>query len=145
MPRRLKLATGALIAAATAGAAALPAASSADHPGPGHGDHHNVVQHVLLISVDGLHQSDLDWYVANHPGSELAKLANGGADYANAHTSDPSDSSTTTSFTRRARRLAMARPEQTSSTTHLTTSTTRGSTPVRESLVSRATPARSCR
>jgi hypothetical protein len=25
-----------------------------------------------LISVDGMHQSDLDWYVANHPNSELA-------------------------------------------------------------------------
>ena len=28
------------------------------------------IQHVLLISVDGLHQSDLEWYVANHPNSE---------------------------------------------------------------------------
>ena len=27
--------------------------------------------HVLLISVDGMHQSDLDWYVAHHPGSRL--------------------------------------------------------------------------
>ncbi|MBN9325316.1 MAG: hypothetical protein J0I87_00115, partial [Cellulomonas sp.] len=25
-------------------------------------------QHVLLLSVDGLHQSDLDWYVRQHPG-----------------------------------------------------------------------------
>ncbi len=30
------------------------------------------IKHVLLISVDGMHQSDLDWYVANHPNSELA-------------------------------------------------------------------------
>jgi Type I phosphodiesterase / nucleotide pyrophosphatase len=50
------------------------------------------VRHVLLLSVDGLHQSDLDWYVANHPGSELAKLVHGGAEFSNAHTSDPSDS-----------------------------------------------------
>ncbi|MDX6524143.1 MAG: hypothetical protein QOI17_1656, partial [Gaiellales bacterium] len=50
------------------------------------------VKHVLLISVDGLHQSDLEWYVANHPGSELAKLVHGGAEFSNAHTSDPSDS-----------------------------------------------------
>ena len=50
------------------------------------------VNHVLLISVDGLHQSDIDWYVSNHPNSELAKLVNGGAEYTNAHTSDPSDS-----------------------------------------------------
>ena len=50
------------------------------------------VKHVLLISVDGLHQSDLNWYVANHPGSELAKLALGGAQYTSAHTPVPSDS-----------------------------------------------------
>jgi len=47
---------------------------------------------VLLISVDGMHQSDLDWYVANHPNSELAQLAEGGHEYTNDHTSDPSDS-----------------------------------------------------
>jgi type I phosphodiesterase/nucleotide pyrophosphatase len=50
------------------------------------------VKHVLLISVDGLHQSDLEWYVANHPSSELAKLVHGGAEFSNAHTSVPSDS-----------------------------------------------------
>lgn len=52
----------------------------------------HAIQHVLLISVDGLHQSDLDWYVANHPDSELARLVSGGADYASAHTPVPSDS-----------------------------------------------------
>src|SRR5215469_5905813 len=50
------------------------------------------IQHVLLISVDGLHQSDLEWYTANHPSSELAKLVHQGAEFANAQTSDPSDS-----------------------------------------------------
>ncbi len=50
------------------------------------------VEHVLLISVDGLHQSDLDWYVSNHPNSELAKLVQGGAEFTNAHTAVPSDS-----------------------------------------------------
>jgi hypothetical protein len=39
-----------------------------------------------------LHQSDLRWYVVNHPASELAKLVAGGAEYSNAHTSVPSDS-----------------------------------------------------
>jgi len=47
---------------------------------------------VLLISVDGLHQSDLEWYVSNHPSSELATLVRGGAEFTNAKTSDPSDS-----------------------------------------------------
>ena len=55
-------------------------------------DAHNQSKHVLLISVDGMHQSDLDWYVANHPASELARLATGGAEYTNAQTPDPSDS-----------------------------------------------------
>src|SRR5215471_13029510 len=50
------------------------------------------IQHVLLISVDGLHQSDLVWYVANHPSSELATRVRGGAEFNNAQTSDPSDS-----------------------------------------------------
>jgi hypothetical protein len=50
------------------------------------------IEHVLLLSVDGLHQSDLEWYVANHPSSELARLVHGGAEFANARASDPSDS-----------------------------------------------------
>jgi len=50
------------------------------------------IKHVLLISVDGLHQSDLEWYVTNNPSSELAKLANGGAEFTNAQTAVPSDS-----------------------------------------------------
>src|SRR5215469_540162 len=50
------------------------------------------IQHVLLISVDGLHQSDLEWYMANHPSSELAKLVHQGAEFSSAQTSDPSDS-----------------------------------------------------
>jgi hypothetical protein len=50
------------------------------------------IKHVLLISVDGLHQSDLEWYVANHPSSALAKLVRGGAEFSNAHTAVPSDS-----------------------------------------------------
>jgi Type I phosphodiesterase / nucleotide pyrophosphatase len=49
-------------------------------------------QHVLLISVDGMHQSDLEWYVSEHPDSELAKLAGGGAEYSGAQTPIPSDS-----------------------------------------------------
>ena len=50
------------------------------------------VKHVLLISVDGIHQFDLEWYVADHPSSELAKLVRGGSEFSNAQASDPSDS-----------------------------------------------------
>ncbi len=70
------------------------AAATATTASPGHAgkDHHEGIQHVLLISVDGMHQSDLEWYVANHPNSELARLATGGAEYTHAQTTDPSDS-----------------------------------------------------
>ncbi|MGW0207004.1 alkaline phosphatase family protein [Streptomyces sp. NPDC003233] len=51
-----------------------------------------VAKHVLLLSVDGLHQSDLTWYVAQHPDSALAHLVHGGVQYTNAHTTTPSDS-----------------------------------------------------
>ncbi|WP_376768857.1 alkaline phosphatase family protein [Amycolatopsis acididurans] len=48
--------------------------------------------HVLLLSVDGLHQADLDWYVAKHPQSALASLVRQGTDYDHASTPVPSDS-----------------------------------------------------
>jgi hypothetical protein len=50
------------------------------------------VEHVLLISVDGLHQSDLAWYVQTHPSSTLATLMSQGVDYSEASTPFPSDS-----------------------------------------------------
>src|ERR1700680_1436868 len=52
----------------------------------------NPIQHVLLISVDGLHALDLTNYVASHPGSTLAHLSQHGITYTNASTSQPSDS-----------------------------------------------------
>src|SRR5215468_8916894 len=64
------------------------ASSSASAVAAGHAQ----IKHVVLISVDGMHQSDLDWYVAHHPNSELARLASGGAEFTNNHTADPSDS-----------------------------------------------------
>src|SRR5664279_1825714 len=50
------------------------------------------VRHVLLLSIDGLHQSDLTSYVAQHPQSSLATLVSGGTEYTNAKTTFPSDS-----------------------------------------------------
>jgi hypothetical protein len=61
--------------------AAAPAAQA--HPQAGH---------VLLLSVDGLHQSDLAWYVAKHPNSALAALVRKGTEYTHAKTPVPSDS-----------------------------------------------------
>jgi hypothetical protein len=53
---------------------------------------HGPAQHVLLLSVDGLHQTDLAWYVTHHPGSALAHLVRSGAEFTNARTPFPSDS-----------------------------------------------------
>jgi hypothetical protein len=66
------------------GLSALPSALGS--PPPGHG------RHVLLLSVDGLHQTDLAYYVAHNPNSALADLVGAGVDYANAQTTFPSDS-----------------------------------------------------
>ena len=51
-----------------------------------------LANHVLLISVDGLHQTDLAWYVSHHPDSALADLVQDGVNYTNAQTPFPSDS-----------------------------------------------------
>ena len=55
-------------------------------------EHHRRARHVVLISVDGMHQSDLEWFVATHPGSTLATLVEQGVSYSNARTPFPSDS-----------------------------------------------------
>ncbi len=75
------------IAVVFAAALILPAAtpSVAD-------DRDGAIKHVLVISVDGMHQADLDWYLKNHPNSALAKLAGTGVQYTANSTSRPSDS-----------------------------------------------------
>jgi hypothetical protein len=70
-------ATAATAAAATASATAAASARS---------------KHVLLLSVDGLHQSDLAWYVKKYPHSALATLVSRGTEYTHAQTTFPSDS-----------------------------------------------------
>jgi len=80
--------------AAIAGGALLvgvTAAPSLADEGQGHGARADA-KHVLLLSVDGLHQKDLDWYVRTHPASAMAALAAHGTDYTNASTPVPSDS-----------------------------------------------------
>src|SRR5436190_17083358 len=52
----------------------------------------SAIEHVLLLSIDGMHASDLDWYVAYRPHSTLAQLTATGRTYTNASTTKPSDS-----------------------------------------------------
>jgi arylsulfatase A-like enzyme len=74
--------TLAMTAALTLAAGSTPALARDDAP----------AKHVLLISVDGLHQSDLDAYIAGHNDSTFARLAHQGTRYTNAQTPFPSDS-----------------------------------------------------
>jgi hypothetical protein len=76
--RRTTLVTA--IAASLAAAMVTPAAAAAPD------------RHVLLISVDGLHATDLAWYVRQHPHSALAGLTRDGVDYSHAKAPLPSDS-----------------------------------------------------
>ena len=80
--RRLVL-VAALLAALAAVVATASEGSRADRP---------TAEHVLLLSVDGLHQSDLAWFVAQHPSSALAKLVHKGIEFSHAQTPFPSDS-----------------------------------------------------
>jgi hypothetical protein len=70
--------------AAAVAVALVPLASQADPQ--------RHAKHVVLISVDGLHQADLDWYVAMHGDSTLATMVRHGVAYTNARTPFPSDS-----------------------------------------------------
>ncbi|MDT5112301.1 MAG: hypothetical protein QOE20_4191 [Mycobacterium sp.] len=49
-------------------------------------------KHVVLISVDGMHATDLAGFVTTHPQSALAKLAGRAANFTGAQTPVPSDS-----------------------------------------------------
>jgi hypothetical protein len=58
------------------------------------------IAHVLLLSIDGMHQVDLTNFIAGHPTSALAKLAKSGVQYSNAwvNTLDGSPTNPSDSF-----------------------------------------------
>jgi hypothetical protein len=58
----------------------------------GHGHSRGQAEHVMLISVDGFHEFDLDAYVALKPASALAGIVQRGVKYAHATATRPSDS-----------------------------------------------------
>jgi Type I phosphodiesterase / nucleotide pyrophosphatase len=91
---RTKIAAAAAAAGLVGIAMILPAGAWGDGHGRSHADGGKKPpeRRVLLISVDGLHQSDLAWYVQTHPRSTLAHLVNTGTDYSDASTPFPSDS-----------------------------------------------------
>jgi len=69
----------------------VASASPADDCAPGEGRVTDI-RRVLLVSVDGLHQVDVKNFIAAHPHSSFAELTAQGVEYADAHTSTPSDS-----------------------------------------------------
>ncbi|VTU46336.1 Type I phosphodiesterase / nucleotide pyrophosphatase (plasmid) [Variovorax sp. SRS16] len=83
--RHLNLAAVAVATAMLAGGllTAVPVHAHEREDGP---------RHVLLISVDGMHEADLANYIKAHPASTFAKLARHGVQYTHASTSKPSDS-----------------------------------------------------
>ncbi|QCB97356.1 phosphodiesterase [Arthrobacter sp. PAMC25564] len=86
-------AAGVLGAVMMAGSAVAPAlADNGQHGNDGQSGRGETSKHVLLLSVDGMHRKDLDWYVKNHPMSSLASLVNHGTSYTHAQTPVPSDS-----------------------------------------------------
>ncbi|MDE3210379.1 MAG: alkaline phosphatase family protein [Pseudomonadota bacterium] len=72
-----------LVAALLAGLLAPPAQAAMPKIG---------IDHVLVISVDGMHATDLEHYIRRHPHSTLATLAATGVEYGNAHSVIPADS-----------------------------------------------------
>ncbi len=86
---RASAATGSLAALAAGAALTTAPSAAASLQAPASG---SPVKHVLLISVDGLHQQDLAWYVKTYPNSALARLTSRGVEYSHAATPFPSDS-----------------------------------------------------
>ena len=91
-PIRRAAAVAASAAAVMAGTALTQASAATGQPAHGGHDHGGRIRHVLLISVDGLHQQDLAWYVKAYPHSVLAALDHHGLEYRRAETPFPSDS-----------------------------------------------------
>ena len=76
-------------AALMAPAPSLDAISASTRGGE---DGRGAVSHVLLMSIDGLHASDLVRFASTNPTSALARLTHRGTSFLNASTSKPSDS-----------------------------------------------------
>jgi hypothetical protein len=81
-----------MVGAALAALVVTTASATSSFAAPSGAGGPNRASHVLLVSVDGLHQSDLAGWVQEHPESNLGRLVDAGTTYSNASTSRPSDS-----------------------------------------------------
>jgi hypothetical protein len=90
--RKLQALVAAAGVAALLGGTAPLADAVVSHSGAGQSRYHSQIRHVLLLSVDGMHQQDLVWYVRHYPHSTLADLVGHSIEYSHAKTTIPSDS-----------------------------------------------------
>jgi hypothetical protein len=81
---RIRLSLSLSLCLAASGCSSAP--SVANQPEVVQKKHHHAdpIKHVLLLSIDGLHQVDLANYIKSQPGSTLASLAGHGVQYTNA-------------------------------------------------------------
>jgi len=91
-PRRAGRWAGAALGLATLTATITAASNASAAGGPGAAKH-AAAKHVLLISIDGMHASDLANCIAQGLCPALASLSGRGTTFSNASTSEPSDSS----------------------------------------------------
>lgn len=61
-------------------------------PAPSAGPLDGMIKHVAVISVDGMHSSDIAKYLAIRPDAFIGTMLQTGYEYTNAYTSAPSDS-----------------------------------------------------
>lgn len=76
-----------LIGMITAAFAMLPVHASTTHPVSTYR-----IEHVLMISIDGMHALDMKRFISEHPQSAMAQLARHGIQYTHARTVAPADS-----------------------------------------------------
>jgi hypothetical protein len=89
---KLRAGVAAAGVAALLGGTAPSVAAVVGHSGAGQWQYRSQIKHVLLLSIDGMHQQDLVWYVSHYPHSTLAELVGHGIEYSDALTTIPSDS-----------------------------------------------------
>ena len=90
--KRYRIGAAALTAGLVLTSVGVGQASAAPSRAAASTAHGATTRHVLLLSVDGLHQSDLAWYLKTYPHSALANLVAQGTEYTHAQTTFPSDS-----------------------------------------------------
>jgi type I phosphodiesterase/nucleotide pyrophosphatase len=91
-PRSAKEADAAAGSTLAAGATRAGGEGARDEGGEHRARRGHAFEHVLLLSVDGLHAVDLARFVSEHPASALARLSRRGVTYTAARAPTPSDS-----------------------------------------------------